>query len=94
MRLSGGQLQRALAARALVRQPELLVVDDLSSALDVETEQALWQGLSDRSSADASPAALLVVSHRPSVLARADRVITLDEGRVAQPPRPSEEIPA
>ena len=49
MRLSGGQLQRALAARALVRRPELLVVDDLSSALDVETERALWEGLADRS---------------------------------------------
>jgi ATP-binding cassette subfamily B protein len=94
MRLSGGQLQRALAARALVRQPELLVVDDLSSALDVETEQALWHGLAGRSTAGGSPAALLVVSHRPSVLARADRVITLDEGRVAQPPRHTEEIPA
>src|SRR5262249_32290777 len=64
MRLSGGQLQRALAARALVRTPELLIVDDLSSALDVETERALWAGLTDRSDADASPAALLVVSHR------------------------------
>jgi len=80
MRLSGGQLQRALAARALVRAPELLVVDDLSSALDVETERALWAGLTDRSAADSSPAALLVVSHRPSVLERADRVIALDEG--------------
>jgi ATP-binding cassette, subfamily B, bacterial len=94
MRLSGGQLQRALAARALVRQPELLVVDDLSSALDVETEQALWHGLAGRSTMGSSPAALLVVSHRPSVLARADRVITLDEGRVSQLPHPSEEIPA
>ncbi len=89
-----GQLQRALAARALVRQPELLVVDDLSSALDVETEHALWHGLAGRSTAGGSPAALLVVSHRPSVLERADRVITLDEGRVAQPPRHTEEIPA
>ncbi len=45
VRLSGGQLQRALTARALVRRPELLVVDDVSSALDVETERALWDGL-------------------------------------------------
>jgi len=80
MRLSGGQLQRALAARALVRTPELLVVDDISSALDVETERALWAGLTDRSDAVASPAALLVVSHRPSVLDRADSVITLEDG--------------
>ncbi|NKQ35789.1 MAG: ABC transporter ATP-binding protein [Chloroflexi bacterium] len=48
VRLSGGQVQRAAAARMLVRQPELLVFDDLSSALDVETEQLLWEGLLKR----------------------------------------------
>ncbi|HEY2812736.1 MAG TPA: ABC transporter ATP-binding protein [Acidimicrobiales bacterium] len=94
MRLSGGQLQRALAARALVRRPELLVVDDLSSALDVETEQALWEGLAARSVRGAPPAALLVVSHRPAVLARATRVVTLEEGRVSGDPRRSTGIPA
>ncbi|MEY2404476.1 MAG: ATP-binding cassette, subfamily bacterial, partial [Acidimicrobiaceae bacterium] len=84
VRLSGGQLQRALAARALVRKPELLIVDDLSSALDVETEHALWNGLisSDRTE---PPYALLVVSHRPNVLARADRVVVLDAGRILEP---------
>jgi ATP-binding cassette subfamily B protein/ATP-binding cassette subfamily C protein len=45
VRLSGGQLQRTAAARMFVRQPELLVFDDLSSALDVKTEQALWSRL-------------------------------------------------
>ena len=43
LRLSGGQIQRAGAARALVRRPELLVVDDLSSALDAETEARVWE---------------------------------------------------
>ncbi|MEZ4659358.1 MAG: ABC transporter ATP-binding protein [Caldilineaceae bacterium] len=43
VKLSGGQVQRAAAARMFVRQPELLVFDDLSSALDVETEQKLWE---------------------------------------------------
>jgi ATP-binding cassette subfamily B protein len=94
MRLSGGQLQRAVAARALVRRPELLIVDDLSSALDVETERALWEGLADRALTGGAPAALLVVSHRPAVLERADRVLVLDEGKVVEPPRPSAEIPA
>ena len=84
VRLSGGQLQRALAARALVRQPELLVVDDLSSALDVETERALWDGLTS-SDRHGLPAALLVVSHRPNVLDRADRVVVLDGGRILEP---------
>jgi len=81
VRLSGGQLQRALAARALVREPELLVVDDLSSALDVETERALWDGLlsPDRTGA---PHTMLVVSHRSIVLDRADQIIVLDGGRI------------
>ncbi|MCW5851213.1 MAG: ABC transporter ATP-binding protein [Anaerolineae bacterium] len=48
VRLSGGQVQRASAARMFVRQPELLVFDDLSSALDVETERQLWEGLDRR----------------------------------------------
>lgn len=48
VRLSGGQMQRAAAARMFVRQPELLVFDDLSSALDVETEQLLWERLAER----------------------------------------------
>lgn len=47
IRLSGGQLQRVAAARMFVRQPELLVFDDLSSALDVETEQQLWARLAE-----------------------------------------------
>ncbi len=45
VRLSGGQIQRAAAARMFAREPELLVVDDLSSALDVETERTLWERL-------------------------------------------------
>jgi len=83
VRLSGGQIQRTAAARALVRRPELLVIDDLSSALDVETEARLWRQLLDpEGEAGAGAAALLVVSHRPAVLARADQVIVLDGGRV------------
>jgi ATP-binding cassette, subfamily B, bacterial len=73
VRLSGGQVQRAGAARALVRRPDLLVVDDLSSALDVRTEAEVWARL--RSWPDRP--ALLVVSHRPEVLGAADRVVVL-----------------
>ncbi|MBB6549042.1 ATP-binding cassette domain-containing protein [Nonomuraea rubra] len=78
VRLSGGQVQRATAARALVREPDLLVVDDLSSALDVETEQLLWERIAGR-----GPETVLVVSHRQAALERADQVIVLDRGRVA-----------
>jgi ATP-binding cassette, subfamily B, bacterial len=80
LRLSGGQIQRAGAARALVRRPQLLVVDDLSSALDTETEARLWERVAGGGFATA-----LLVSHRPAVLERADRVVVLDGGRVAEP---------
>ncbi len=74
VRLSGGQIQRTAAARAFVRQAELLVVDDLSSALDVDTEAELWQRLFAATAGDTT---VLVVTHRPSVIAHADQVISL-----------------
>lgn len=82
VRLSGGQAQRTAAARMFVREPELLVFDDLSSALDVETEQILWNRLfADRHDPSATPACL-VVSHRRAALRRADCIIVLKEGHV------------
>jgi ATP-binding cassette subfamily B protein len=81
VRLSGGQVQRAAAARMLVRNAELLVFDDLSSALDVETEQLLWERLVDKSGA-ARPTCL-VVSHRRPALRRADQIIVMEGGRIA-----------
>ncbi|MHC5771170.1 MAG: ATP-binding cassette domain-containing protein [Nostoc sp.] len=85
VRLSGGQIQRVAAARMFVRQSELLVFDDLSSALDVETELALWSRIfvnSTKSDQDNWTPTCLVVSHRNSVLRRADQVIVLKAGRV------------
>jgi ATP-binding cassette subfamily B protein len=89
VRLSGGQIQRAAAARMLVRRPVLLVFDDLSSALDVETEQQLWQHLLPDGKGNEQSHTYLVVSHRRPVLQRADQVIVLENGRsVAQGPLP------
>ena len=79
VRLSGGQLQRAAAARMLVRRPELLVFDDLSSALDVETEQALWDRLARRP----DQATVIAVSHRRAAFQRADWIVVLEAGGVA-----------
>jgi ATP-binding cassette subfamily B protein len=77
VRLSGGQSQRTAAARMFVTAPELLVVDDLSSALDVETEALLWERLF------AQPdTTCLAVSHRRVALRRADRIVVLKDGRV------------
>ena len=77
VKLSGGQAQRAAAARMFVRPAELLVFDDLSSALDVETEHTLWERLFDR-----GKRTCLVVSHRRAVLQRADHILVLKEGRL------------
>jgi ATP-binding cassette subfamily B protein len=82
VRLSGGQVQRAAAARAFVRRAELLVVDDLSSALDVETERTLWERLLDGPESSDRAATILAVSHRRPALRRADRIIVLKDGRL------------
>jgi ATP-binding cassette subfamily B protein len=78
VKLSGGQRQRTAAARMFVRNPSLLVFDDISSALDVDTETKLWERIFE-SQKDAT---CLVVSHRKPALQRADQIILLKEGRV------------
>lgn len=81
VRLSGGQAQRAAAARMFARRPDLLVFDDLSSRLDVDTEHTLWERLFAHAS-EQQPTCL-VVSHRRAALRRADQVIVLKDGRIA-----------
>lgn len=82
VRLSGGQMQRTAAARMFVRAAELLVFDDLSSALDVETERQLWERVfAGRTTGQEAPTCL-VVSHRRRVLRLADQILVLKEGRI------------
>ncbi|MBO7748597.1 ABC transporter ATP-binding protein [Paenibacillus sp. MWE-103] len=78
VKLSGGQMQRTAAARMLVREAELYVFDDVSSALDVETEAKLW----DRLFESRGDATCLVVSHRRTALAHADRIVVMKDGRI------------
>ncbi|MBB6097629.1 ABC-type multidrug transport system fused ATPase/permease subunit [Deinobacterium chartae] len=77
VKLSGGQVQRSAAARMFVRPAELLVFDDLSSALDAQTERQLWERLFAR-----REVTCLVVSHRRAALERADRIVVLQDGQL------------
>jgi ATP-binding cassette subfamily B protein len=78
VRLSGGQVQRSASARMFTRRPQLLVLDDVSSALDVETEALLWERLFTARAGVAT----LVVSHRQPAMVRADKIIVMEAGRV------------
>ncbi|MCL4508522.1 MAG: ABC transporter ATP-binding protein/permease [Chloroflexi bacterium] len=77
VRLSGGQVQRSAAARMFVRDPALYIIDDVSSALDVETERVLWERLFAE-----QDITCLAVSHRKPALQRADQIIVLKDGEV------------
>lgn len=77
LRLSGGQVQRLGLARALATTSDLLLVDDVSSALDAVTEAEVWSGLR------AAGTTVLGTTSRAATLAAADQVVVLDGGRVA-----------
>ena len=77
LRLSGGQIQRTAAARMLLGDSDLLVIDDLSSALDVETERLLWSRL-----LNGRNRIILAVSHRRTALRHADKILVLRGGKL------------
>jgi len=77
VKLSGGQMQRTAAARMFIRDAQIYFIDDMSSALDVETEELLWSRFFDR-----THQTCIAVSHRKSTLAKADKVIVLKDGRI------------
>jgi ABC-type multidrug transport system fused ATPase/permease subunit len=77
VRLSGGQVQRLALARALACDAELLLADDVSSALDSATEIELWTALRERG------ATVIGATSKRAALAQADRVVVLVQGRVA-----------
>ncbi|SDX57039.1 ABC transporter ATP-binding protein [Paenibacillus sp. PDC88] len=75
--LSGGQIQRAATARMLMTDSDLYIFDDLSSALDVETEQQVWDGLFKE-----EDVTCIAVSHRRAALSKADHINVMKDGRI------------
>ena len=78
MRLSGGQMQRIAMARAFLRDPDILILDEATSQIDLESERLIHQALSkfllDRTG--------IMITHRPSSLTMADRIVVIESGRV------------
>lgn len=78
MRLSGGQMQRISLARAFLKDPDILILDEATSAIDLESEQLIHQALAkflvDRTG--------IMITHRPTSLAMADRIVVVQSGRV------------
>lgn len=79
--LSGGQKQRISIARALVKKPKVLILDDALSAVDAKTEQNIWQELSGVFDGGASG---VIVAHRVSALMHCDEIIVLEGGRIIE----------
>ncbi|NNE33675.1 MAG: ABC transporter ATP-binding protein [Rhodothermales bacterium] len=78
--VSGGQKQRASIARALIRNPRILVLDDALSAVDTKTERAILRRLQDR----LGECTIVIVSHRVSAVLEADLIAVIDEGRIIE----------
>jgi ATP-binding cassette subfamily B protein len=76
--LSGGQKQRLAIARALLTQPKILILDDSTSAVDVDTETRIQEALAEQ-----SPRTNLVVAQRISTVLKADKIVVLDKGEIA-----------
>lgn len=76
--LSGGQKQRLALARALLRKPKVLILDDCTSALDAQTEAGVLQGLQD----EFENTTVLLISQRISTVRKADRILCLADGRI------------
>jgi len=80
--LSGGQKQRTALARALIRDPKILILDDALSSVDAQTEEEILAGL--RRLRTSRPRTCILISHRISTIQEADLIVVLDDGRIAE----------
>jgi ATP-binding cassette subfamily B protein len=78
--LSGGQKQRVSIARAIIKNPQILIFDDCLSAVDTETEERILTNLEEVSKNKTT----FIISHRVSSAKNADKIIILDEGEIIQ----------
>mmetsp|Transcript_26643 Transcript_26643/g.57894 ORF Transcript_26643/g.57894 Transcript_26643/m.57894 type:complete len:1023 (-) Transcript_26643:20-3088(-) len=83
-RLSGGQKQRLSIARAFLRRPQLLLLDEATSALDTENERQIQKALDDMVEAMAGSVSVVIIAHRLSTVMNADKIIVINEGKVAE----------
>ncbi len=80
MNLSGGQKQRIAIARAILKDPPILILDDATASVDTETENLIQAALSELTKSRTT----FVIAQRVSTVKRADKIVVLDKGRIAE----------
>ncbi|MBI5151796.1 MAG: ABC transporter ATP-binding protein [Candidatus Pacebacteria bacterium] len=84
IKLSGGQRQRLAIARLLLEQPKIILFDEATSSLDSESERSIQQAFWSIAKDPKNPRTSIIIAHRLSTIMRADRIVVLDKGKIAE----------